>query len=344
MHDMNHPADTLAALYPDLGARGPIEPAAASGFSGAAVWRIESVGGPMALRCWPEAGSDRARLRGLHRLLAHAFGRGATRLAVPVPNRHGETVSEHGGRLWQLEPWMPGAADFRSNPSPIRLTHAMHCLTDFHRAASDFACRPAEATWFTASGADVCPTVANRLNFLTECRAGEREQLRAVLGGAPHEPFDELARETVSLFDRLVDSVGVELAEAAHKLVPLRPCLRDVWHDHVLFTGDEVTGLIDPSACRCDCVATDIARLLDSLLGDDPPRWRSAIDTYRGRFPITPAEESLIPTLDRSGVLLSGMNWLRKRYLTGGITADDPRVIDRLERIVRRLRAMVRTG
>lgn len=52
----------------------------------------------------------------------------------------------------------------------------------------------------------------------------------------------------------------------------LQPCIRDIWHDHVLFDGDRVTGLIDFGAMQIDTPATDIARLVGSLQSYSPPR------------------------------------------------------------------------
>src|SRR5205085_7730253 len=60
----------------------------------------------------------------------------------------------------------------------------------------------------------------------------------------------------------------------------LQPAIRDVHHEHVLFTGDQVTGLIDFGALRIDTPLTDVARLVGSLVGDDAEARRIALDAY----------------------------------------------------------------
>ena len=47
-----------------------------------------------------------------------------------------------------------------------------------------------------------------------------------------------------------------------HRPVPFNLCIGDVWHDHILFEGDAVTGMIDFAAAKVDHVAADLARLL----------------------------------------------------------------------------------
>jgi Ser/Thr protein kinase RdoA (MazF antagonist) len=117
--------------------------------------------------------------------------------------------------------------------------------------------------------------------------------------------------------------------------VPLQPCLRDVWHDHVLFQEDEVTGLIDPSAARTDTVAADISRLAGSLIADDRLAWGKAIDAYQSVRPLSREEAALVGILDRSGVLLSGMTWLERRYFE--CISFTERALERFQRIAARL-------
>src|SRR5262249_54862628 len=51
--------------------------------------------------------------------------------------------------------------------------------------------------------------------------------------------------------------------------VETQPCLCDIWHDHVLFSDETVTGVIDFGGVKLDHVTVDLARLLGSLIGDD---------------------------------------------------------------------------
>ena len=120
--------------------------------------------------------------------------------------------------------------------------------------------------------------------------------------------------------------------------MPLQPCLRDIWHDHVLFTGDIVTGLIDPHAARSDSVATDLARLLGTLVGDDRRGWDSGLAAYQEVRPLSAAELAMIELFDQSGVLLSGMTWLDWHLLQGRVFKNREGVLARLRSIAVRLK------
>ena len=63
-------------------------------------------------------------------------------------------------------------------------------------------------------------------------------------------------------------------------VLDLQPCIRDVWHDHILFLGDSVSGIVDYGAMAVDTVAGDIARLLGSLVGNHVADWEEGIDAY----------------------------------------------------------------
>jgi Ser/Thr protein kinase RdoA (MazF antagonist) len=167
--------------------------------------------------------------------------------------------------------------------------------------------------------------------------------VRAKLQGEESEIM-VVASRIAAAFQRSAPRVADELRAVGGRPVPLQPCLRDVWHDHVLFQGDKVTGLIDPSAARTDTVTADIARLAGSLIADDQTAWDVALEAYRSVAPLSDAEAQLVPVLDRSGILLSGVGWLERTDLwLKHQSAFAARVLDRLERIAQRAEQLARS-
>ena len=95
----------------------------------------------------------------------------------------------------------------------------------------------------------------------------------------------------------------------------IRPCIRDVHREHVLFQDDRVTGIIDFGSMQPDNVSCDIARLLGSMAGDETELWRLGLTAYERLTPLTDPERLLVKAYDESGVLLSGLNWLKWVFL-----------------------------
>jgi Ser/Thr protein kinase RdoA (MazF antagonist) len=101
------------------------------------------------------------------------------------------------------------------------------------------------------------------------------------------------------------------LLRGAHIACRLQPCLRDIHHEHLLYDGDTLTGLIDYASAGQDSVAVDVARMLGSLIEDDDVRWQVALSAYRDVRAFTMAEEELARGLDRAGVIVAMANWWR---------------------------------
>jgi Ser/Thr protein kinase RdoA (MazF antagonist) len=247
------------------------------------------------------------------------------------------------GHFWQLEPWRPGEADFWRHPTESRLRAAMHCLAQWHRAAAGFHPFPSEQPWFGRCDQAMSPAVGERLQLAGDWRSGRLAELRAALVRRPRDTFTVPGRRIVELFEQVSPSIAEELRVAGRLHIRLQPCLRDVWHDHVLFIGDEVSGLIDPSACRMETVASDLSRLLGSLVGDDAGAWRVGLEEYVQHNPLSVEELNLVPVLDRSAVLLSGLTWLAGRFLHGEEWPDQAAVLERLQRILVRLETLAST-
>jgi Ser/Thr protein kinase RdoA (MazF antagonist) len=279
----------LRGLLVALGNRG--------GFSGARLWRVHTRGGDLCLRGWP-AGEPATRVLARHALMKAARDTGLTFVPAVLAASGGTTVVEEGGCVWELQEWLPGRADYRAAPSPGRLGSACAALADLHRA------------WQPDRGAfAVCPAVVRRLDAVRAWEDLWRD------GWAPPARLGEelrlLAARSWEQARLLVRQVPAALEPWARLAVPIQPCLCDVWHDHLLFTGDELTGLVDYGSVKTDNVAADLARMLGGLAGDDEAGWDLGLSAYRGARPLSPEEGRLARVLDVTGAVLGVVNWLR---------------------------------
>jgi len=188
---------------------------------------------------------------------------------------------------------------------------------------------------FAARG--TCPAVARRLDrageWLTLVSAGWRPHLDK---GDPVAPWAEAAWRLLAVW---AERVGVLLAPWTGRPCALHPCLCDVWHDHVLFEGDAVSGILDYGSVKVDHPAADLARLLGSLVGDDAAGWAAGLDAYGSLRPLSPDEQALARALDRTGVILAAANWLKWLYRDARVFDDRLRIAGRLAGLVRRLQA-----
>ena len=304
---------------------------AAGGFSGAEFWRLKTADcQQLCLRRWPPEHPTPERLQFIHAVLRHA-ARNLVDFQLPVPlsTRDGHSFVSLDSSFWELTPWLAGAADFHANSSRNRLQAALRALAQFHVAASDYShAGPA----FSPS-----PAVFERLQMIRELLDSGWQRMLAKIRSPDWPEFEQRARRLTALFPQLAPAVARELESFAGFRVPLQPCLRDIWHDHVLFTGDEVSGLVDFGAMRIDSVAGDIARLLGSLIGDDTAHWQLGLAAYVAIRPLSEDELRLVSAFDHSSVLLSGMNWLTWICVEKRVFTDRPRVLARLDENLARL-------
>jgi len=301
----------------------------AGGFSGARFWRLHTPRGLLCLRRWPPEHPTVERLEFIQAVLWHVEQQGfdLAPLALPANSRKGYV--RHGGTLWELAPWLAGKADFNAHPTPARLTAAMRTLAAFHQATIGFPLPVAER--------DPSPGIKQRAAQLQGYLAGGLSKLQESLTPHVWPDLARLGNEIVKLFPKAAPPVAALLDKASHELVPLSPCIRDIWHDHVLFLGDEVSGLVDFGALNVECVSADIARLLGSLIGDDRTGWEEGLAAYQSIRPLSPAEFQLVRAFDESSVLMSGLMWLEWVFQARREFEDRPQVIARVQAILTRL-------
>jgi Ser/Thr protein kinase RdoA (MazF antagonist) len=176
--------------------------------------------------------------------------------------------------------------------------------------------------------------VARRLRAVEEWRLLLRSGWRPRFGTAERAVLNPVAERAWDLLPTAVEQLPALLEPWRSRTLPLQPCLCDVWHDHLLYEEDILTGLVDYGAMKTDHVAVDLARMLGSLVGDDRGQWELGLQAYREVRPLTGEEEVLAGVLDRSGVILGAANWLRWVY-------SDDRRFDDLWLVAGRLAALV---
>jgi Ser/Thr protein kinase RdoA (MazF antagonist) len=314
----------------------------AGGFSGARFWRLETPRGMLCLRRWPgefPAYPAPEQLAFIHSVLEHVHRRGFMKIPVPIRALNGQSFVSLAAHLWESTPWLPGSANYLPERNPRKLTAAMQALARWHRAAVDFP-------WNDQS-AMPSPGIEARLLQIDWLRSGGFDRLvNAVHPAQVRDPNSaelvRLARQLFVLYPRVEASIRPKLLAAREICVPLQPCIRDVWHDHVLFEGEEVSGLIDFGALKVESVAGDVARLLDSMAGDDLPAWQTGLAAYGTIRPLSDDELFLVSAFDESLALLSGMNWLDWIFLSGRVFDDLKQVISRLRTVVDRLEVFSR--
>ena len=328
---------TIVRQYPTNFQSAEIEPlGAAGGMSGAQLWRLSSPAGKLVLRRWPDEHPSADQLRFIHEVLFHAESRGIPFVPVPILTTAERSFVPFNGHYWELTPWMPGASDYNASPNPNKLSAAMTALARFHVAVSDY---PAIALPQVSGAA---PAVARRLSRLRELAYRGTADLAAAIDSGAWPEVAPLAQQFLALLPTALPRVINELGPLSTAILPVQPCVRDIWHDHVLFTGDEVTGIIDFGAMNIDTPATDVARLLGSLVHDDEDGWQTGLAAYSKVRPLTALETNAVQAIDRSSTVLAGINWLRWLYVNGRQFDDREQVVERFRGILKRTQYIAR--
>src|SRR5262249_10549233 len=115
-----------------------------------------------------------------HHLMALARTEGLLFVPAVLHATSGATFVQIDGRCWELMEWLPGRADYRSAPSPVRLPAVARSLALLH-----------EIWRRAAEGTAVCPAVLRRCELVrgwqpvgaSVASAGLlMDQVRSVLG------------------------------------------------------------------------------------------------------------------------------------------------------------------
>ena len=269
------------------------------GFSGARVWRCHSnLLGPLCLRQWSSTHPTQPRLQFIHEALDQACAH-LTFIPKLIRDRDGKSYWFAGDSLWEVTQWMPGQADYMRHPSRVKLEAAVTALADLHRVWGGFLNKQA-----------VSPSVVQRVEMLSEWLA--MGSLVEQVGACVHGPVEAAAcMSTVRMLHSRGPRLLEELQIASEIRLTLQPVLRDIWSDHLLFQGETVSGIIDFGTVRMDEPATDLARMLGSLHPFELDVRLGAIQAYARKRPSQLIDPERVELLDRSGTLLTALQWMR---------------------------------
>jgi len=295
----------------------------AGGFSGARIWRVEQLGQSYALRRWPKEHPNRERLAFIHAVQSHYCRAEISSVPQLVPTVSGETFCRIDDSFWELSHWMPGEPSFHSQPTDAKLAAAMETLAALHSASEGLE------RWCSIG---VSPGLQLRLELAENSTPQQLTKLATQID----DSFPQITTLCGVVIDhsvRLLHACRNQIQAVGLPATKLVPCIRDVWHDHVLFTGDDVSGIIDFGAMQIESPASDIARLLGSLVGDDQRAWEFALQVYRTKRPLSDVELAMTRALDIANVTFSGINWVRWLY-------EDRRHFADIELVQKRLAAI----
>ena len=324
------------------------------GFSGAAVYRVMSDDQrQFAIRCTPaDSALPRERLQALHLLLAGLQNAGLRTVAVPLPHRlqslvwlpdhrtdnpaftpFSQTVLQLHGNLWQVEPWLPGEA-ISHFPNPAELQSALQELWKFHQCAAAEVQREPNNDWFSVA-VQHSPGILRRRGIARELSGGLLTEFRRRFSDDADLRFRELALRVCAVLEHWLPWISTRLEAVAGCTFRLQPVIRDLWSAHILFTDDDVSGLIDLSSMATDHVCYDVSRLFRSWFGASQDNLRNAIAEFENLRPLDSSERLLLQAVDAATVLLSPVTWLRRRFTTGMCSPVDTSIIARLTELTR---------
>lgn len=247
---------------------------------------------------------------------------------VPVPERtlDGRTFAAAGGRLWELARWLPGRP---SPPSPVNPRHVrigFDAIARIHRRLEH------------AATAGPSPGLGKRERELHEFQGAMHQLYEQFIMKNAQGVERDLALQWLDHARRECRAIDREVGRAARSQTALQPCLRDLRHAHLLFDGEELTGLVDFGAMGIDSVAGDLARLFgDWFANDRQARW-DALAAYEAVRPLSTVEQALIAAFERANSLLIGAQWVRWGFVEGRTFEPANAVAEGIRKSLARLR------
>ena len=304
----------------------------AGGFSGSRFWRVTTIGQEFALRRHPRE-VDPEQVEFGHQLIRQVAADGSLPVPIPQADLSGESIHRQSGFCYELTIWLPGKPLPAAQWTEASITTALSTLARVHLLFERAPRREGGV------GMAVPPAIIRRWEVLRKLLERDHLRLRLIIDGRHGPAIRDAALRIAPGLERWKSRLEHGLRTAERLTFPIQPCLRDVWSDNFLFTSsDAISGLLDFAGAGWDSVATDVARLLGSLLADHPRAWPVGLQAYEAIRPLSAAERDLALLLDQANAVLSGWNWIRWLFEEDRFPAESmPAVLSRLEHFARRV-------
>jgi aminoglycoside phosphotransferase (APT) family kinase protein len=300
------------------------------GWSGAKLWRFRAPHGGLLLRAWPPHGPGREHIERVHHWLTLTTELGF--VPVPIRDRAGQSLQEWSGTLWEITPWLVGAADSSRPPGVEHLRPAFTGLAAFHQ------CLAGEQVEAVSTG------LRHRHEEIIRLIRGGFHSLEIAINRQNEVglPYSTLALAWLALARNVAPVLLEPLGRQLNRVIRVQPTLRDARPEHFLFEGERLTGLVDFGAMGVESVAADLARLSGEWLDGDLAGRREALASYERVRPLDPAEARLIDVFETTTALLIGERWIRWHYVENRNFDDPQAVLNGLKRGLMRLDRLVR--
>lgn len=370
--------DILCNYHDDYVAQSVEWLGSAGGYSGSMFWRVRGKKGTFCLRRWAKDYPDLERLEFIHAVLWHADQEGFRKLPVPVETLEHMSYVEEDGHFWQLEPWIPGKADFRHNSSLNRLVRAMTELAEFHNAVRSFpiakecgitpVLQSHEAALLQWTD-DFCDQLERRIRIqsqplpelksrdprvlfisdLSDSDSFRRNEQRYIGNSVTisipsrsnqEKRLEEVALRILNATRKMRSSLLAQVVRCSNYSMQFQPCIHDIHLGHTFFDGDLFTGFVDFGAMDVDNVSVDVARLLESLTAGDPALWVAGLTAYQSVRGLTLEERETVQVYRKTFAAVTAMRWLNYIFSQNNPVCCSLHLIQKLERLADELEAI----
>ena len=285
------------------------------GFSDAIVWRVDAPPAAFALKAYPRSRIGPGGLASIHNLLMRGRDLGISALPRVFTIYEGQTwIPYHEDAYLDIVSWQPGAPLLATEPTPTRLAAAGSILARLHQA------------WATPHEPPQTPISLQRRWHSLE----SWPRLRA------RPPQSDLLAEIARVLDQRVGPARSSMMPWVGRIFRVQPILGDVWHAHVLFVGDDVTGLIDHASVRLDHPVVDLARLLGSLELSVAER-AMLLESYQRVRQLSLEDLEMLQVFEATGIIGALIHWFGQ--LASGMT-ETPAIRDRIQFLLRRANSL----